>query len=132
METNQTNGITMALSIRTDLPRNKKGVETQNAADTEGLKRNIQKQHLEREEVKKRIEELITKFSLNRELKIHYDEDVNKLIITVVDSDSQRVIRQIPDEETMSFIRHFQQYVGVLINRRNCHNERAFQRYGLD
>jgi uncharacterized FlaG/YvyC family protein len=118
METNQTNGITMALSIRTDLPRNKKGVETQNAADTEGLKRNIQKQHLEREEVKKRIEELITKFSLNRELKIHYDEDVNKLIITVVDSDSQRVIRQIPDEETMSFIRHFQQYVGALINRR--------------
>ena len=118
METNQTSSITREISIKTDLQKSRKEVETRNTINTEVLKRNIQKQHLDREEVKKRIEELIRNFSLERELKIHYDEDVNKLVITVVDSDSQKVIRQIPDEETINFIRHFQQYVGALINRR--------------
>lgn len=118
METNQTNGILKEISVKTDFQRSKKEVETRNIINTEGLRRNIQRQQLDREEVKKRIEELVRNFSLKRELKMYYDEDVNKLVITVVDGDSQRVIRQIPDKETLNFIKRFQQYVGALINRR--------------
>lgn len=116
METNQTINIQKELSISVDFPRKKK--ENSGAINTENLKQNIQERQIKQEEIKRKIEELVRNFSLRRELKMYYDEDINKLVITVVDGDSQRVIRQIPDQETLNFIKQFQQYIGVLINRR--------------
>jgi len=44
---------------------------------------------------------------VNRDLHMSVDKDTGELVIKVVDQQSQKVIRQIPSEEVLDFIRQF-------------------------
>lgn len=54
----------------------------------------------------------------NNRVQMYYDRDVNRVIVQVVDGQSQQVLRQIPAEEAVDFIRNFEEYVGLIVNGR--------------
>ncbi len=46
---------------------------------------------------------------VKRQLEFHVDETSGRTVITVLDKDTQEVIRQIPNEEALNFVRKLQQ-----------------------
>lgn len=55
--------------------------------------------------------------SLNRDLKFRVDHDTNQVVVTVMDSQSGEVIRQIPSEEVIAVARSIDQaQKGLLVN----------------
>lgn len=55
--------------------------------------------------------------NLRRDLQFRVDEDVNRVIVTVVESDSGKVIRQIPSEEVLAVAKSLEQaQQGLLLN----------------
>jgi flagellar protein FlaG len=56
--------------------------------------------------------------TLRRDLQFRVDENLNRVVVTVVDSDSGEVIRQIPGEEVIAVARSLEQMQqGLLVNQ---------------
>lgn len=55
---------------------------------------------------------------LRRDLQFRVDEDVDRVVVTVVDSESGEVIRQIPSEEMLAVARSLEQAQGLLLNEK--------------
>ena len=58
---------------------------------------------------------------VNRELRFAVDDQTGRTVITVMDQNTDQVIRQIPEEEVLALARHLQESSGpdtrgVLIN----------------
>lgn len=57
--------------------------------------------------------------NLRRDLQFRVDEDVDRVVVTVVDSESGEVIRQIPSEEVLAVAKSLEQaQQGLLLNER--------------
>jgi flagellar protein FlaG len=56
--------------------------------------------------------------SLRRDLQFRVDENSNRVIVTVVDSESGEVIRQIPSEEVMAVALSLESAQGLLVNEK--------------
>ena len=54
---------------------------------------------------------------LNRKIKLHLNKDINRIIISIVDKDSDRVIREIPCEELQKLALHLKEAIGVLYDK---------------
>ncbi|MEW6445837.1 MAG: flagellar protein FlaG [Pseudomonadota bacterium] len=66
------------------------------------------------------VKELIQ--TVRRDLNLNIDEDSGRLVIKVIDRDSEEVVRQIPSEEILSFIQKLSKLIesreGVLIQEK--------------
>lgn len=63
------------------------------------------------------VEELNNKVqNIRRELHFAVDDESGYTIITVVDTESEEVIRQIPSEEVVALSRHLEQHAGLLMD----------------
>jgi uncharacterized FlaG/YvyC family protein len=71
-----------------------------------------------KEKMKQAVEQLIRDFSSNKSVKMYFDDDLNKVVVTVMDEDAQTVIRQIPAPEFIAFARRFSAYLGMVIERK--------------
>lgn len=56
--------------------------------------------------------------NLRRDLQFRVDEDSNRVIVTVVDSESGEVIRQIPSDEVLAVAQNLQHAHGLLVDER--------------
>lgn len=56
--------------------------------------------------------------SLRRDLQFRVDEASNRVIVTVMDSESGEVIRQIPSEEVMAVAQSLEMAQGLLVNEK--------------
>ncbi|MEK6576149.1 MAG: flagellar protein FlaG [Nitrospirota bacterium] len=54
----------------------------------------------------------------DRGIRFSVDEETEKVVIKIVDSNTNEVIRQIPPEEVLNMIRHLDEFQGLLINKR--------------
>lgn len=54
----------------------------------------------------------------DRGIRFSVDEETEKVVIKIVDSGTNEVIRQIPPEEVLNMIRHLNEFQGLLINKR--------------
>ncbi|MCG8323946.1 MAG: flagellar protein FlaG [Thiotrichales bacterium] len=54
--------------------------------------------------------------NVRRELHFSVNKDSGRTIITVIDSETKEVIRQIPPEEVVALAEHFEQHSGLLMN----------------
>jgi uncharacterized FlaG/YvyC family protein len=70
------------------------------------------------EETKRKIEGMINELTASKQLNMYYDNDLDRVVITIVNGDSQEVVRQIPSSEFISFMKRFNQCVGLMVNRR--------------
>lgn len=51
-----------------------------------------------------------------RELAIHVDRELGEVVIQVVDTETRKVLRQIPPEEALEMLRRFSKLKGSLID----------------
>jgi uncharacterized FlaG/YvyC family protein len=69
------------------------------------------------EEIRRAIEEITRQLGASKQLRMYYDDDIKKVVVSVMEEGSQKVIRQIPSAEFLSFIKRFTQYLGMLFER---------------
>ncbi len=69
------------------------------------------------EEARKKIEEFLRQINKNTAIKMHYDRDIDRVIVTIVEAGTERVIRQIPPEEFVTFLKRFRQSVALIFER---------------
>lgn len=54
--------------------------------------------------------------TLRRDLQFRVDKDTNQVVVTVLDSQTHEVIRQIPSEEVLAVVKSIDKIQGALIN----------------
>ncbi len=62
-----------------------------------------------------RIEQAAVLF--NRKIRLEVEEDLNIMIVKVIDSETEEVIRQIPPEELIELSKNAKDLKGLLINK---------------
>jgi flagellar protein FlaG len=55
--------------------------------------------------------------SMSRNLAFSYDSDIDRTVVTVKDSDTNEVIRQIPTEEAIGIAKAIGQFQGLLLKQ---------------
>jgi flagellar protein FlaG len=69
---------------------------------------------VEQEQVEQAVEDINDHFqSMGRDLSFYVDEDSGRTIITVIDAETQEVVRQIPPEEVLDLAMNLQDLGGV-------------------
>jgi len=53
---------------------------------------------------------------LNKKVKLRLNKDINRIIITIVERSSNRILREIPCEEIQSLAAHLKEAIGVLMD----------------
>jgi flagellar protein FlaG len=76
-------------------------------------------QGLEPERLSEAVEELNGLVqNVRRELRFSVDDNSGRSVISVIDSETEEVIRQIPPEQVMSLIEHFKESEGGLFQEK--------------
>ena len=71
------------------------------------------------EQVGEIVEDLNSRVQdIRRELRFSVNENNGKTVITVVDSETEEVVRQIPPEEVVALSEYFEEHTGLLMNAR--------------
>jgi flagellar protein FlaG len=61
------------------------------------------------------IEEVVSHF--NRRFKIRLDDEINRIIIKVIDRDTDKIIKVIPPEEIQHLIAKINEMMGLLVDK---------------
>lgn len=69
------------------------------------------------EEIIQNIEEMLKFFEQNTSVKFQYDKSINKIIIQVINGGNNEIIKQIPPEEMVRFLKAFNEIIGLLIDK---------------
>ena len=64
----------------------------------------------------KDIEQVISHF--NRRFKIRLDDEINRIIIKVIDRDTDKIIKVIPPEEIQHLIAKINEMMGLLVDKK--------------
>ena len=68
-------------------------------------------------ELEKAVEDLNQALqNLKRELRFSVDDDTGRMVVTVINADTDEVVRQIPSEQLLNAVRHFEQHAGLLLD----------------
>lgn len=70
------------------------------------------------EEVTKNAEKAKQEARSVKMVRMDYDADIDRVIITVVDSQSQEVVRQVPGADSITFMKRFQQVIKQTVNNK--------------
>lgn len=93
---------------RQQLPEKEKNVPTKSLTEESTDKK-----------LDKIVEDLNTRVQVvRRELHFTFSDNSGRTIISVVDSDTQEVIRQIPSEEVVALSEHFEEHAGLLLREK--------------
>ena len=67
-------------------------------------------------EAVKEIQESVGNSNSNTNLQFSVDEDTGRTVVSVIDSETRQVVRQIPSEEVMRMARALDRMQGLLVN----------------
>ena len=93
------------------------GVSANNAADKERQAVAIAQIHAEQVEMSRdELESVVSQLkdyvqNLQRDMDFHVDDATGRVVIQVIDSNSNEVIRQIPSEEILAIARHLSEAI---------------------
>ncbi len=68
------------------------------------------------EEIAKKAEEVKHEVMSIKKVEMSYDSDINRIIMTVVDSGDGKVVQQIPSSDSITFMKRFQQNLKETLN----------------
>jgi len=63
-----------------------------------------------------KLEKMVAQF--NRRFDISINENIGRIIIKVIDTDTDKVIKEIPPEEIQHMVQRLQEMVGLLVDER--------------
>lgn len=68
-------------------------------------------------ELKEAVESLNQSLqTIRRELRFSVDDDTGRMIVRVINADTDEVVRQIPSEQLLNAVRHLQEHAGLLLD----------------
>lgn len=68
-------------------------------------------------ELKEAVESLNQSLqNIRRELRFSVDDDTGRMIVKVINADTDEVVRQIPSEQLLNAVRHLEQHAGLLLD----------------
>ena len=68
-------------------------------------------------ELEKAVEDLNQALqNIRRELRFSVDDDTGRMIVKVINADTDEVVRQIPSEQLLNAVRHLNQQAGLLLD----------------
>lgn len=70
------------------------------------------------EEIVKKIEEIMDDLASQTGLKMYYDNEADRVVVTITNSRTGEVVRQIPSSDFLAFVKRLKQYAGLLVDRR--------------
>lgn len=91
---------------------NRSAVSTANAVNQERQSIAIAEIHAEQVELSRdELENVVSQLqdyvqSIQRDMQFHIDDATGRVVVQVIDSNSQEVVRQIPSEEMLAIARH--------------------------
>lgn len=75
------------------------------------------KKELLNAEVRKAVESLGSAAEIiDRNFKLKFDEDTDRLIIQVINRETKEVIRQFPEEEVLNITKRLREYIGLVFD----------------
>jgi len=93
------------------------GVESKGGAQQHAREVVAEKRQPSEEQVKSAVEDLNnTLQSLNIKRQFEVDKEVEKVIVKVIDSEKEKVIRQIPSEEALKLSKNVREMIGLLFD----------------
>jgi len=69
------------------------------------------------EEMQQNIEEMLKFFESNSSVRFQYDKSINRIIIQVLNGSNKEVIKQIPPESMVRFLKAFNDFIGLLVDK---------------
>jgi len=63
------------------------------------------------------IKEILKFLNTNSSIKFNYDESINRVIIQVLNGNNHEIIKQIPPENIVKFLKAFNELIGIIINK---------------
>jgi flagellar protein FlaG len=107
--------VDMVLQVQTTGSKpaaNRSGMSASNEMDKQRHDIAIAKMHAEQVEMSRdELENVVSQLqdyvqSIQRDMQFHIDDATGRVIVQVIDSNSQEVVRQIPSEEMLAIARH--------------------------
>ncbi len=93
--------------------------EQKERADVKMEETNGSNNQIDREELKRIIEEIRKKMDyLNKYLRIDIDNELDIPVIKIVEKETDKVIRQIPPDYMLSIMKRIDEMLGIIINER--------------
>ena len=71
----------------------------------------------ENEKIAKDIEKMLEFFKQNSSVKFQYDKSINRVIIQVLNGSNNEVVKQIPPEDIVRFLKAFNELIGIIIDK---------------
>jgi flagellar protein FlaG len=109
-----------AAAAKSPSPNMDEKVMQQSPPSTDVTKPETEKKRseIDKDALKELVDNLREQFRIrNTSLNFSIDEDTESLVVKVIDSDTEKVIRQIPPEEALAFRRRIQELLGVLYDK---------------
>jgi uncharacterized FlaG/YvyC family protein len=101
-----------------DISKNISRVKTQiPSSNSKPVAKDVRAPH-RNEEIAKTAEKMKQEALSVKTVRMNYDNDIDRVIITVVDSQSQEVVRQIPEADSITFMKKFKQIVEDTLKKR--------------
>lgn len=72
---------------------------------------------LSRQDISDAVEKLNKTIQIfNKKMKMSYDEESQRVVVKIIDSETNKVIKEIPTQEVLEFIHRLHQMVGIFID----------------
>jgi uncharacterized FlaG/YvyC family protein len=99
-----------------DIPKNISSVKTQiNYPHEKRSLKNVPVPH-RNEEIAKNAEKMEQEARSPKTVRMNYDSDIDRVVITVFDSQSGEMVRQIPEADSITFMKKFQRMIKATTN----------------
>ena len=78
-----------------------------------------QKTKITKEELQKLTEKLNKEISpLNPDIKFHFNDKVDEMVVNVIDKNTDKVIRKIPSDEALKIMEKMRELIGILFDKK--------------
>jgi flagellar protein FlaG len=96
-------------AVKLDVERN----NTQKSSRNESAFSNVNSN----EDITKIVDDLNEAINhMNERISFSYDENTNRIVVRVLDRDTNEVVREIPSKEALKLLEHLRDFVGMLVD----------------
>ncbi len=70
------------------------------------------------EEMIEIAKKMLKDVQFNSSIKFSYDTSINRVIVEILNSDTKEILKQIPPEEIVRFLKAFNELIGLIVDRK--------------
>lgn len=91
-----------------------------NPLSKEEIREILKKQfpHIDSEKILKSIEEFNSYDLINKEVKLYYHKEINRIIISIIDKETKEVLSEIPCKELQNLAKYLKEELGNLYDEK--------------